>query len=117
MVNSSTILYYTILYTTLLYTTLLYSTLLYSTLLYSTLLTILKSLDDQLFIRKQDGSTALMYAAQAGNLDAVTFLISKGSNTEQQRKVREDHVIHLEEILDMHTSTWQRRASIHSNLP
>lgn len=28
-----------------------------------------------------------MYAAQAGNLDAVTFLISKGSNTEQQRKV------------------------------
>lgn len=58
-----------------------------------------------------------MYAAQAGNLDAVTFLISKGSNTEQQRKVREDHVIHLEEILDMHTSTCQRRATIYSNLP
>jgi hypothetical protein len=29
----------------------------------------------------------LMYAAQAGNIDAVIFLVSRGSNTEQQRKV------------------------------
>lgn len=38
-------------------------------------------------IAHQDGSTALMYAAQAGNIDAVIFLVSRGSNTEQQRKV------------------------------
>ena len=29
-----------------------------------------------------------MYAAQAGNVEAVTFLIASGSNTEQQRRVR-----------------------------
>lgn len=39
----------------------------------------------------QDGSTALMYAAQAGNIDAVIFLVSRGSNTEQQRKVTAEH--------------------------
>lgn len=27
-----------------------------------------------------------MYAAQAGNLEAVTFLVESGSNIEQQRK-------------------------------
>ena len=35
----------------------------------------------------QDGSSALMYAAQAGNLNAVKYLVISGSNTEQQRKV------------------------------
>lgn len=34
-----------------------------------------------------DGSTALMYAAQYGNIDVVRLLVSRGANIEQQRKV------------------------------
>jgi hypothetical protein len=46
-----------------------------------------------------------MYAAQAGNLDAVTFLINKGSNTEQQRKVRNDYFIFILGNIS-YTHTW-----------